>query len=109
MPPDAGELVEVGLPQPGPVGVTPEMDRHRRHGCGDDQFADLVQQGLPGRTVGLDIGAECAAGDLTFPDGHGGGAADDAGAQVGAAGEGNDLHLLAEVVGEAVESVRVQG
>ena len=40
--PDAGVVLEVGLAQPRAVLVVPEGDRHRGHGLGEHELADLV-------------------------------------------------------------------
>jgi hypothetical protein len=49
--PHAGEVVEVGGPVAGPVFVTPETKRHRRHRLGQHQLA-LLAEDRP--TVGVE-------------------------------------------------------
>ena len=56
--PDAGVHVEVAVVVAAAVGVVPEADGHRRHGLGDDEFADLVDERLAVRVPGLEVGAE---------------------------------------------------
>ena len=53
MPPDAGVGREIAFPVPATVSVSPKVDGHGGHGLGDDEFADLVDQGPAIRVEGL--------------------------------------------------------
>ena len=82
--PDAREVLEVGRPIARSVGVVPEPDRHRRHRLGDDELAELADDGVAVRVVGGGRDAEAASGDGAGPHGQQRVALDDAGADVGA-------------------------
>jgi hypothetical protein len=88
VPPDPGVDVEIALPVPDAAGIVPETDRHGRHRLGDDQLADLADDRMAVVVVGLHLRAQAAAGDDAGPDRQQRAGPDEAGAQIGAAGEG---------------------
>ena len=84
--PDAREHLEVALAVAAAVGVAPEVDRHRRHRLGDHELADLADQRLPLGAPRLELDPERAGLQLALVDGQRRDAADERGADVGAAG-----------------------
>ena len=93
--PDAGVRVEVAVVVAAAVGVVPEADRHGRHGVGDDQFADLVDERFAAGVPGLEVGAEAGGLEFADVDREGGDGAGEAAAHVGAAADGGDPQVLA--------------
>lgn len=53
VPPDSGVHVEVAVVVAGAVGVVPEAGGHGRHGVGDDEFTDFVDDRFALRVPGL--------------------------------------------------------
>ncbi len=84
--PDARVGLEVRGAVARPVLVAPEEHRHRGHRLGDHQLADLVDERVAVLVPGLDRAAERAPLELAAIDGQDRNAADEGGADVGAAG-----------------------
>ena len=103
--PDAGVHVEVALAVALAVGVVPEADRHRRHRLGDHELADLADQRLAVRVPGLDRRAERARLQLALVDRQQRAAADERGADVGAAAGGEQPRVLADVLVDPAEAL----
>ena len=80
-----GEHLEVALAVAAAVGVAPEVDRHRRHRLGDHELADLADQRLALGAPRLELDPERAGLQLALVDGQRRYAADECGADVGAA------------------------
>ena len=88
--------VEVAVVVAAAVGVVPEVDRHRRHRVGDDQFADLVDDRPAARRprpAGRCPGT--AAWSSPMYTGRVGTRPGEAGAHVGAAADRGDPQVLA--------------
>ena len=95
MRPDAGKLAEVGAAELFAVRVPPEADGAGGEGAGADQFA-LFADGdrLAGFAPNLHRHAQPLALQLPGVNRQVGVAEDEAGDQVGAAGHGDDRHVL---------------
>ncbi|CAM5328525.1 hypothetical protein SCHAM137S_02116 [Streptomyces chartreusis] len=91
---------EVGVVLPAAVGVVPEVQRHRRHGAGDNQLAHATGDRPALGVVGGQRPAQIRRGQLARPDGDGGRSAREAGDDVGAAADGGELDVLADVLGD---------
>ena len=100
-----GYMLEVAGPVAAAVLVAPEADRHRGHRLGDDQLADLVDDRVAVLVPGLDRGAERPALQLAAVDGQQGDAADEGGAEVGAAAGREQPGVGAEVLVDPVEAL----
>jgi predicted nucleic acid-binding protein len=98
VPPHTGISGEVRLAVAGTVGVVPEGQRHGRHGAGDDQFADLVDDRMALLVVRGQCDAQVGRGELARPHRHDGRSAGEAGDDVGAAADGGELDAVADVV-----------
>src|SRR5579884_3568027 len=61
MPPDSGEHLKVALAIAFALGIVPEVERHRRHRLGDDQFPHLIDQRLAVIIESLNLCSKCAA------------------------------------------------
>src|SRR4029077_20252342 len=64
VPPDAGELLEVGLEIAAVVWIVPEAQRHRGHGLGEHELANLVDDALAAGVEGLGRDAKLRRLDL---------------------------------------------
>ena len=104
-----GYMLEVAGAVAAAVLVAPEEDRHRGHRLGDDQLADLVDHGVAVLVPGLDRGAERAALQLAAVDGQERDAADEGGAEVGAAAGREEPGVGAEVLVDPVEALGREG
>ncbi len=105
MPPDAGEGREVALAVAGAVLVAPEVERHGRHRLGEHELPHLVDERTAVLAPGLDLRAERAGLQLAPVDGERRDAADEGGADVGAAGGGVEPEVLAELLPHPVEAL----
>lgn len=66
--PDSLVRIEVGVPVTRSVGVVPEVQRHRRHRLGDDQFADGAPDCLAVLVVGVERDTEKGHRQFPSPD-----------------------------------------
>ena len=108
MAPDPRVLLEVAGPVAAAVLVAPEEDRHRGHRLGDDELADLADDRVAVLVPGLDRGAERARLQLAAVDGQQRDAADEGGAEVGAAAGREEPGVGAELLVDPVEALRRQ-
>ncbi|MNS81105.1 hypothetical protein D3C72_1148060 [compost metagenome] len=88
------------------VLVAPEVDGLGREGLGADQFSLLPLYRLARLVEHLHREAEAAALALAAIDGAQGVADDEAGADVGAAGDGAELHILFDPLIDIVKPLR---
>src|SRR6185503_17055952 len=103
--PDARIGLEVALAVPRPVLVVPEVDGHRGHRLGDDELADLAGDRAALLVPGLDLAAERAGLQLALVDGEQRDAADERGADVGAAAGREQPQVGAELVVDPAEAL----
>ena len=88
------------------VVVAPEEERHRGHRLGDHQLADLVDDRVAVLVERLDRGAERAALELAAVDRQQRDAADEGGADVGAAAGREEPGVAADVLVDPLEALR---
>ena len=100
-----GVLLEVAGAVAAAVLVAPEEDGHRGHRLGHDQLADLADHRVALLVPGLDGGAEGAALELAPVDRQQRDAADEGGAEVGAAAGREEPGVGAEVLVDPVEAL----
>src|SRR5712664_555018 len=105
MTPDAGEDSEVARPITLSVGIVPEVHRHRWQRTRDHQLADLADDRLPVRVVGLDLGAERRALQLAGAHRQERARLEERGAHIGAAAHAADWHGSSERVDDPAESL----
>ncbi len=105
MAPDAGVDVEVGGAVARAVRVAPEGHRHRGHRRRDHQLALLADHRAPGLIERLDARPQVAAGDLAGPDRNQRAAADERGADVGAAAHRGEQDVALDGVVHPVEAL----
>ena len=96
---------EVALAVAAAVVVAPEVDRHRGHRLGHDELADLVQERLALLVERLDRGAERARLQLPLVDRKRRHAADEGGADVGAAAHREEPGVAADLVVDPAEAL----
>ena len=107
--PDPGEPPEVGALVARSVVVVQEPERQRREGLCADQFAlARVHRRAVGRK---DIGGHAKDGalDLAGSDRPAGNGAHEAGAEIGAAGDGHEVHVPLDVLVHVLEARRGEG
>ncbi|MNF55487.1 hypothetical protein D3C84_369500 [compost metagenome] len=103
--PDAGEGLEVGGLEPGPVRVVPEADRHRGEVAGADQFALLAEHPLAVLVPHLHVHSQPLALQLAAPHRQYRVAQGEAGDDVGAAGDGGEAELALDVAVDVLEAL----
>jgi hypothetical protein len=98
MRPDAGGLVEVGSPQPSPVGIARQADRHGGHRGGHHELAGYAHHASSGVVERGDVDPEHADRDLAGPNRAEGCGTHEGGADVGAAGGRGEQHSGGDVL-----------
>src|SRR5207249_8911143 len=100
VPPDAGKLLEIAIEVATVARIVPEAQRHRWHGLGDHELADLVNNTLAARVVGLDRDPERGGLDLACPYRERRHASDEPGAAIRATAAVGDPEIRLHVAGE---------
>ena len=106
--PDVRVFLEVGGAVLLPVRIVPEADRHRGKGLDADQLTLGLAHRMARLVEHLDRHAEAAALYLPAPHRADRVAEDEAGNDVGAAGDGGELHVALDVLVHVAESLRHQ-
>src|SRR5205823_14276615 len=109
VPPDAGKLLEIGLEVATVARIVPEAQRHRRHGLGDHELADLVDNTLAARVVGLDRHPERGGLDLAGAYRERRHAPDEPCAAIRAAAAVGDPEVLLHIEVEPGHALRARG
>src|SRR5690606_26443531 len=108
MGPDPGETLEVGGAIAAAVRIVPETQRHGREGAGADQLAFFADYLFALAIPYLHRHAQARTLQFAAPDRQRRAAQRKAGNDIGAAGDGGQLHVRLDVAVDVIESFRRQ-